>query len=350
MQESPAQSDSGEVSLPATGDESATSPPDEAFEPAVKPPDPVAQIGAASQTDGGISGSDALLAVVLVLLVALTLLGIRVLRMRDRLREARDDRDSAREEANHLRSLMSQMQKASEVKARHRVTRLLQRSQQTEREKEALEQSNTRLRRLIQLDDLTGVANAQELGHGLDRELRRARRSGRPVSLVIADLDGFRKFNRLCGHDRGDDLLKRVTHLAESIFRRGGDLVGRIAGDRFAIIVPEADYESVLGQAERLRAAIAASRIPVGDPAGGETVTISIGVTSIVPDREFRPYQVFERGVLAMQLAKKRGGNLVRSDRAGPRAPGDAGARPAGGAVAQTVDLFPDDAGEAGSR
>ncbi len=310
----------------------------------------VAQTTAAGSPEPVISSSDALLGVVMVLLVALALLGIRTFRLRDRLREALEDRTSAKEEAQHLRSLMAQLEKTAEMKARHRVTLLLHKSQQAEREKEALEQSNTRLRRLIQLDDLTGVANVQELGHGLDRELRRARRSGRPVSLVIADLDGFRDYNRLCGHDRGDDLLKRVAHLAQSVFRRGGDLVGRIAGDRFAIIVPDGAYEATLDQAERLRAAVAASNIPVGDPAQGKRMTISIGVTTIVPDRGFRPYQVFERAVLAMRLAKQRGGNLVRGDRARRHAPGDSEVGPSGESTPSTARLFPDDAGGTGGH
>ena len=348
MQEPRVQNESGTLALPSTGGEEQASAPDEPFVPAATTvPPPAEGLQAASANSG--TGSDLLLGVVLVLLVGLALLTIRVLRLGDRLREAREDRDAAKEETRHLRSLTSQLEKSAELKAQHRVTDLLQRSQQAEREKEALEQSNTRLRRLVQLDDLTGVANAQELGHALDRELRRARRSSKPVSLIIADLDGFRTYNRLSGHDKGDDLLKRVAHLAQSIFRRGGEMVGRIAGDRFAIIVPDGSYESSWRQAERLRSAVAASNIVVGDPAEGRRMTISIGVTSIVPDRGFRPYQVFERAVLAMQLAKKRGGNLVRDDRAGQHGPGLAGGGLADGSVPRGPRLVPRDAGDAGT-
>lgn len=338
--------DPNDVTLPALGGESAAAegqpvapliPSTGAGPQAIPPPvgDP-----------GGDLGGDILLAAVLLLLVALALLGIHTLRLREKLREAREDRVAAREEAAHLRSLMAQLEKNAEIKSRHRVTRLLERSQQAERAKESLEQSNTRLRRLVELDDLTKVANAQALGHALDRELRRARRAGRAVSLIIADLDGFRDYNRICGHDRGDDLLKRVAHLAQSIFRRGGDLVGRIAGDRFAVIAPDVDYDAALAQAERLRVAVESSAISVGDAADGGRVTMSLGVTTIVPDRQFRPYQVFERAVLALQLAKKRGGNLVRGDRAGRHAPRDLSPKDAG---PHTAALFADDPGETGS-
>jgi diguanylate cyclase (GGDEF)-like protein len=348
MQESPAQTDSDSVSLPSTGGENPAAGPDQPFAPAESTQLATAQTAVIDSPGAGFSGTDALLGATVVLLVGLTLLGIRMARLKDWLREARESRDSAKEEVRHLRSLMAQMEEAAEEKAKHRVNRLLQRSQQAERDKEALEQSNTRLRRLIQLDDLTGVANVQELGHALDRELRRARRSGRPVSLVIADLDGFRAYNRLCGHDKGDDLLKRVAHLAQSIFRRGGDMVGRIAGDRFAIIIPDGAYEATLERAERLRTAIAASNIPVGEPADGKRVTISLGVTTIVPDRGFKPYQVFERAVLAMRLAKQRGGNLVRSDRAGHHSPGNPGHSRAGASAPSTARPSPDTTGNGG--
>lgn len=336
-----------ELALPAAGREDDSPAPDQPF---VRPPptntltqEPVSPTHEASPAAG-----DVLLGLVLLLMVAMTLLLIRIFRDRETLREAREDRDAAKEEARHLRNLMVQMEKSSEIKSRSRVTQLLQRSQQAEREKEALEQSNTRLRRLVQVDDLTGVANVQDLGHALDKELRRALRSRRPVSLIIIDVDGFRRYNRTYGHDKGDDLLKRVAHLAQSLFRRGGDQVGRIAADRFAVIAPETDYEEALAQAERMRSRILASAIPFGDPTTGGRVTVSLGVTTIVPDRVFRPYQIFERAVLAMQLAKKRGGNSVRGDRAerfGPVA-----ATAASGHPGTTSHLFPPGSEESGGQ
>lgn len=336
-----------ELALPSAGREDDSPAPDQPFvdpQPANtltrEPAPPVPETSSAS--------GDLLLVFLLLLMVAMTLLLIRIFRDREKLREAREDRDAAKEEARHLRSLMAQMEKSREIKSRHRVTQLLQRSQQAEREKEALEQSNTRLRRLVQVDDLTGVANVQDLGHALDKELRRALRSRRPVSLIIIDVDGFRRYNRAYGHDKGDDLLKRVAHLAQSLFRRGSDQVGRIAADRFAVIAPETDYEEALAQAERMRSRVLASAIPFGDPATGGRVTVSLGVTTIVPDRVFRPYQIFERAVLAMQLAKKRGGNSVRGDRAERHDPVTATA--ASGHAGTTAHLFPPGSGETGGE
>jgi diguanylate cyclase (GGDEF)-like protein len=315
MQESGALTGTQEIALPAAGPDDDSPAPSQPF----APPQPGATLippaEIPSATDEPGPTGDLLLALSLVLLVAIVLLLIRIFRDRENIREAREDRDAAKEEARHLRSLLAQMEKSAEIKSRHRVTRLLQRSQQAEREKEALEQSNTRLRRLVVRDDLTGVANVQDLGHALDKELRRALRSRQPISLVILDIDGFRRYNRLYGHDKGDDLLRRLAHLAQSVFRRAGDQVGRIAGDRFAVIAPDMDYEQALAQAEQMRKQVLESAIKFGDPAHGGRVTISCGVTTLLPEKVYRPYQVFERAVLAMQLAKKRGGNSVRGDR-----------------------------------
>lgn len=303
-------------------------------------------------------GGNALLLIAFGLLVVIALLGIRMVRMREDLVFAREQRAASEAEAKQLRGLLKSSEEAAEIRVRHRVAQLLQRSQKVERERESLEQSNTRLRRLVKLDELTNVANAQELGHALDEELRRALRAEKPVTLMICDVDAFRRYNRIHGHDRGDDLLKRIAHLTQSVFRRGGDHVGRIAGDRFAVIAADTDYESAMARAESLRKRIWDSAIAFGGDDGSGRVTVSLGVTSIKPDRVFKPYQVFERAVLAMQLAKKRGGNLVRGDRPDNqhRVPGGKPAAPAkqtGGAgepdVGATHGLFPEDELETGS-
>ena len=318
MQEASIPASSEDVVLPAMDQGQDDLAPAEPFVPL-----PAADGGTAetvagplqSSSNGGGHGMDALGLVILVLLVGSAMLIFQVMRLRDQLRVSRELKGAAESEARQLRVLMAQSEKAAERRARHRVTTLMQRSQQVERERDALEQSNTKLRRLVQVDDLTGVANVRELGHALDSELRRAQRAMRPVSLIICDLDDFKRFNRKYGHDRGDDLLKRTAHLAQSVFRRGGDHIGRIAGDRFAVITPDTDYRSALRQAETMRQRIWESAIPFEDTGEAGRVTLSLGVTSLLPDKPVKPYQVFERAILALRLAKQRGGNRVRGDR-----------------------------------
>jgi diguanylate cyclase (GGDEF)-like protein len=361
MQDSPDTASEPVISLPATTGLDDGAAPEDPFAPVADPVVTATQVEAPAQPPQDAAadwGDNALLFVAFALLVVIALLAIRISRMREDLVSAREHRSALESEAKQLRDLLRSSEKAAEIRVRHRVTQLLQRSQKVEREREALEQSNTRLRRLVKLDELTGVANVQEIGNALDDELRRALRSERHVTLIICDADAFRRYNRVHGHDKGDDLLKRLAHLIQSVFRRAGDHVGRIAGDRFAIIAADTDYDSALIRAESLRKRIWDSAIPFEDPDGKGRVTVSLGITSLKPDRVFKPFQVFERAVLALQLAKKRGGNLVRGDRLGGhqelpnnQEPGAAtqGRRPAAGSDAGTNRVhFPDDEMESG--
>ena len=318
MQDSPDTASEPAISLPATTGMDEGTAPEDPFAPVTEPAMTATQGQAmpeAPQAEQAGWGDNALLIAAFLLLVVIALLAIRIIRIREDLVFAREHSAASDSEAKQLRELLRRSEKAAEIRVRHRVEQLLQHSQKVEREREALEQSNTRLRRLVKLDELTGVANVQEIGNALDDELRRALRSERHVTLIICDADAFRHYNRVHGHDKGDDLLRRVAHLIQSVFRRAGDHVGRIAGDRFAIIAADTDYESAMIRAESLRKRVWDSAIPFDDADGKGRVTVSLGITSIKPDRVFKPYQVFERAVLALQLAKKRGGNLVRGDR-----------------------------------
>lgn len=318
MQDGPDTATDQEIALPSTAGIDDAAAPADPFAPPSAVTTVAAQTSPAPEPASVATadwGGNILLLVTFALLVAIALLGFRVVRMREDLVFAREQRAASEAEAKQLRHLLKRSEAAAEIRVRHRVAQLLQRTQSVEREREALEQINARLRRLVKLDELTGIANVQELGHALDEELRRALRSKRPVTLIICDVDGFRRYNRMHGHDRGDDLLKRIAHLTQSVFRRGGDQIGRIAGDRFAVIAAETDYDSAIKRAESLRMRVWDSAIAFPENEGPGRVTVSLGVTSIVPDRAVKPYQVFERGVLALQLAKKRGGNLVRGDR-----------------------------------
>ena len=358
MQDGPDTATDQEIALPSTAGMDDTAVPADPFAPpsamtTVQAQTSPAPVPAAVPSGGW--GDNILLVVTFALLVVIALLAFRVVRMREELIFAREQRAASEAEGKQLRHLLKSSEAAAEIRVRHRVAQLLQRTQVVEREREALEQINTRLRRLVKLDELTGILNVQELGHALDEELRRALRAERPVTLIICDIDGFRRYNRVHGHDRGDDLLKRIAHLTQSVFRRGGDQVGRIAGDRFAVIAAETDYDSAIKRAESLRRRVWDSAIAFTEDEGRGRVTVSLGVTTLTPNRAVKPYQVFERGVLALQLAKKRGGNLVRGDRADGRhggaarpSPNPAGEIAARGATGIAVRLFEDDGAEPG--
>jgi diguanylate cyclase (GGDEF)-like protein len=178
------------------------------------------------------------------------------------------------------------------------------------------------LTRLAITDALTGLANRRHLLAELEKELRRAGRGGRPLSVLMVDLDHFKAINDRYGHAVGDAVLVAVA--ARCMARlRAIDLCGRIGGEEFVVVLPEADAEGAATTAERLRADLAETPI---DTAGGPLiVTISIGVATHDPrsghadetadeNVTSRAQTLLQRADDALYRAKASGRNSVRGD------------------------------------
>lgn len=170
-----------------------------------------------------------------------------------------------------------------ENRVRERTHTLEARNEELSRLKVAMETVNRRLRRLVTIDALTGIANRRHFDRVLDREVRRARREQLPVSLIFLDLDEFKHFNDTYGHSHGDEVLRRVARTLDESFRRGGDLVARYGGEEFAVILPGVDAHRAGLYAERLRRRIWRMAISVGPSQAGERITISGGVAALSP-------------------------------------------------------------------
>ena len=179
-------------------------------------------------------------------------------------------------------------------KARTRIShhRLVERTQALEAHNEeltrlrfALETANRRLKHLVGVDALTGIANRRHFDRALEREMRRARRDEQPLSLVFLDLDEFKLFNDSYGHTRGDEVLRKVAQTLDETFRRGGDLVARYGGEEFAVVLPGVDGRRAGLYAERLRRRIWRLAIPYNASQLTDRVTISGGVATVYSAR-----------------------------------------------------------------
>ncbi|MFN3179470.1 MAG: GGDEF domain-containing protein, partial [Thermus sp.] len=144
-------------------------------------------------------------------------------------------------------------------------------------------------------DPLTGLPNRRALEMAIEREAARVDRGEKPFSLVLLDLDHFKRVNDTQGHQEGDRLLKEVAQFLIAHVRQG-DLVGRWGGEEFAILLPRAEEGEAMRVAERLRAEL--SRLGVSG---------SFGVALYWGDVK----EVFQRADSALYLAKKRGRNRV---------------------------------------
>lgn len=161
------------------------------------------------------------------------------------------------------------------------------------------------LRRQAIYDGLTGLYNHEHLSSLLDRECRRAQRTGRPLSVLFMDLDGFKTINDTLGHQAGDNILKTVGRILIDTTRRGSDYPCRYGGDEFTVILAETDAQ---------QATVAGNRIvkAMHETFGGRP-GVSIGIATLRPEE--RPVDLLGRADQACYDAKSKGKNqMVNAD------------------------------------
>lgn len=167
-------------------------------------------------------------------------------------------------------------------------------------------------RKLSTTDDLTRVASRRFFSKHFPREVERAARYARPLSLILCDIDHFKKANDTLGHAGGDEILKQFGTRLQQSLRRGIDWVARIGGEEFAVVLPETPYEQALDVARKLRAAVANSPFKVH---GRDVeVTASFGLCGLdrVPVGERRlGEQVLKVADAALYRSKNAGRNRV---------------------------------------
>ncbi|MDE1162511.1 MAG: sensor domain-containing diguanylate cyclase [Acidobacteriaceae bacterium] len=130
-------------------------------------------------------------------------------------------------------------------------------------------------------DGLTGLANRRAFDERLEHEWQRTLRNGHPTSLLLIDLDHFKKLNDRYGHQVGDDCLRATARCIDNQIRRGMDFTARYGGEELAAILPEIDFDGAIHVAQTICQAVAALRIPHPDNVEGNgMVSISVGVAT----------------------------------------------------------------------
>jgi len=127
------------------------------------------------------------------------------------------------------------------------------------------------------MDFLTGAVTRHQIGKSLKQEWRRALRSAAPLALLIADIDGFGAYNAEFGEDKGDACLKCVADALRLVAHRPADVLGRYAGGRFAVLLPETDAKGALKVAQRAIDAVDALHIPLAESTGNGHIRLSVG-------------------------------------------------------------------------
>jgi diguanylate cyclase (GGDEF)-like protein len=176
-----------------------------------------------------------------------------------------------------------------------------------------LESARIQLQRLSTEDPLTAVANHEQFLEFLEREWRRARRDGVPLTLVFIDIDHFRAYNREFGRKAGDDVLKNVGRSLAGVVGRPGDLVARYHRDEFALVLASTDGPGAFNISEQVRGCIEGLRMPSAKDAPSPVITASVATATAVPQREsaWEELDLIKAARHALREARATGGNRV---------------------------------------
>ncbi|RYD84415.1 MAG: GGDEF domain-containing protein [Sphingomonadales bacterium] len=180
----------------------------------------------------------------------------------------------------------------------------------------AIKQSELSLKELAQemkglaeTDPLTGIANRRVFDETIARECARTNLAGAPLSLLLVDVDRFKKYNDTYGHQAGDECLKQVGKCLRAAARRSTDVVARYGGEEFALLLPNTDIESAAAVAEQFRISLAGLGLPHSASEFG-IVTASIGISSMGGiNLPLEPAELLAQADGALYRAKEAGRN-----------------------------------------
>ena len=174
---------------------------------------------------------------------------------------------------------------------------------------EKLSEAHIVLKELTTFDSVTGIRNRQFFDEVFEKEWRRALRQQYDISLLLLDIDHFKKVNDTYGHLAGDECLSAVAQEIDKMLNRPSDVVARYGGEEFVVILPYASTDNALHLATQICDSLAA-RVFNAD-GNNISVTVSIGVSSTVPGEEGRPRDLVSQADEALYHAKSKGRNRV---------------------------------------
>lgn len=209
---------------------------------------------------------------------------------------------------DYLAKPVNSMELRARVRSALRLKEEMDKRKAREQELEAL---TRKLVLLSNQDGLTGVPNRRCFDAALQKEWLRARRDGQPLSALMIDIDHFKAYNDTYGHLQGDLCLRQVAQAIVSALKRSGDFAARYGGEEFVVLLPNTDLAGALSTAGIIRANVRSAAIEHSSSPVSPHVTVSIGISGIVPTMDIDPDALVAAADVALYQAKSGGRNRV---------------------------------------
>lgn len=169
----------------------------------------------------------------------------------------------------------------------------------------------TEINKIASLDALTEIANRRRFDEHLEYQWKQMTRERSPLALILCDIDRFKQFNDAYGHLAGDDCLQRVASALNHCVNRPSDLVARFGGEEFAAVLPQTDLEGAIRVAERMQQEVAQLQITHAQSLVSPFVTLSIGVTCVIPTTDLSSEELIHMADQLLYQAKQQGRNQI---------------------------------------
>jgi len=172
-----------------------------------------------------------------------------------------------------------------------------------------LEEYNQYLEKISHQDGLTEIANRRYFDNRLQQEWQRLQREENPLSLILVDIDYFKKYNDYFGHLEGDECLKQVAKALTDSVKRPMDIVARYGGEEFAVILPNTDTSGAIQIAKEIQTNIAQLEIAQNPQCSFPHVTVSLGIATTIPDNNNSVKSLISQADSALYQSKEKGRN-----------------------------------------
>ncbi len=217
------------------------------------------------------------------------------------------------QEIQQSRQQLEEYSYSLEQKVSDRTQSLQAEVEQRTKAELALQSANQELQRMAYLDGLTQIANRRYFDERLVQEWGRMRRDRLPLSLILFDVDYFKKYNDTYGHQAGDDCLRHLGKAITESVRRPFDLAARYGGEEFAVILPNTDLDGATEVARAIQAQVKELQMSHRSSEVSAYVTVSLGVVSLLSDKEETPEQLLMAADRLLYQAKTEGRDRIAS-------------------------------------